>query len=408
LVYIIFPSVLFVALAGILTAVLNGFHRFALAAFAPALSSVMIILAALLARGEGAIYTLGIATALGFLFQFLFLLPATTSLGIHYRFCWNLRHPAVHRFLRLGVPLFLYLVVANASSFVERNLASQLSAGAVSIITYATRLFAVPSNFLAAPLAIVAYPLFAREALQENRGELRSQISRIFRLIVFLFLPLTIWTVLNALPLTRTFYERGQFRLEDSLLTARVLTFYGIGILPNAIAVVLLRCFYAIHDTITPLWAESIDLVYYVLAAPVLTSHFGLAGLALTRGMTFFLVASILIVVLSRKRDLLVLDFNLARFIFKALIPSLVMVIASWGTIHLLQSSFDSGRTPLRAGVLGLSLLFSGTTFFGIAHLIKLKEASDVLNTARELLRGGTNRSQSVSDELSFEGKKPT
>jgi putative peptidoglycan lipid II flippase len=267
-------------------------------------------------------------------------------------------------------------------------------------------LFAVPSNFLAAPLAIVAYPLFAREALQKNHGDLRIQVSRMFRLIVFLFLPLTIWTVLNALPLTRVFYERGQFRLEDSLVTARVLTFYGIGILPNAVAVVLLRCFYAIHDTITPLCAETIDLVFYIFAARVLASHFGIAGLALTRGMTFFLVALILIIVLSRKRDLLVLDFSLARFIGKALVASVVMVIVSWVTIHLLQSSFDSGRTPLRASVLCLSALFSGTAFFGIAHLVKLKEVSDVLNTAREMLRGSANRSQSVDGNLSFEREK--
>src|SRR5208282_554362 len=62
LVYVIFPSVLFVAMAGILTAVLNGFGKFALAAFAPALSSVTVIVATLLARGDRAIYVVGIAT----------------------------------------------------------------------------------------------------------------------------------------------------------------------------------------------------------------------------------------------------------------------------------------------------------------------------------------------------------
>jgi peptidoglycan biosynthesis protein MviN/MurJ (putative lipid II flippase) len=50
-----------------------------------------------------------------------------------------------------------------------------LSAGAVSSITYATRLFAIPANFFAAPLAIVAYPLFVREATRPLR-DLRNQI----------------------------------------------------------------------------------------------------------------------------------------------------------------------------------------------------------------------------------------
>ena len=58
-------------------------------------------------------------------------------------------------------------------SFVERNLAPQLSAGAVSTLAYAMRLSTIPSNFLVAPLGIVVYPHLAREALLENRGNLR-------------------------------------------------------------------------------------------------------------------------------------------------------------------------------------------------------------------------------------------
>jgi len=41
-------------------------------------------------------------------------------------------------------------------------------------------------------LAIVAYPQFAQEALRENRGELAGLVSRMFRLVLFIFLPATI------------------------------------------------------------------------------------------------------------------------------------------------------------------------------------------------------------------------
>ncbi|HEY2168559.1 MAG TPA: lipid II flippase MurJ [Candidatus Angelobacter sp.] len=131
LVSIIFPAVIFLAGAGLVTAVLNGHHKFALASFAPAFASSAVILAALFARGERAIYVVGIATALGFLLQFLVLVPAVAPLGIRYRPDFNFRHPAIERLLRLGIPLFLYLAVAGASSVMERNLASRLSAGAV-------------------------------------------------------------------------------------------------------------------------------------------------------------------------------------------------------------------------------------------------------------------------------------
>jgi putative peptidoglycan lipid II flippase len=396
LVYIIFPAVIFVAVAGILTAALNGFHQFALPAAAPALSSLAVIVAAVLARGDRAIYVVGFATALGFLLQFVFLLPATARLGIRYRLVLNFRHPAIGKLIRLGVPLLLYLLVANASAFLERNLASHLSAGAVSSITYATRLFAIPANFFAAPLAIVAYPLFVREAARDNCGDLRNQISRMIRLVCFLFMPLTVWVVMNALPLTRMFYERGQFHQSDSIVTARVLMLYGVGILPNAIAVILLRCFYAVQDTMTPLWAESIDLAFYIVFALLLTPRFGLAGLAITRGMTFFLVASILTFVLSRKRMLLVVDFDLLRFLGRTAIASLAMAAVSWMSFHLLQSAFDSGKTPIRLGIVCAVLAVSAPVFLGVARLLKLDEATHIVSTVWQLVPGVAN---SVSGE---------
>jgi putative peptidoglycan lipid II flippase len=400
LVYIIFPAVIFVALAGILTAALNGFHKFALPAAAPALSSLVVIVAAVFARGERAIYVVGIATALGFLLQFVFLLPAAARLGLRYRLVLNFRHPAISKLIRLGVPLLLYLLVANASSFLERNLASKLSAGAVSSITYATRLFAIPANFFAAPLAIVAYPLFVREAVRDNYGDLRNQISRMIRLICFLFMPLTLWVVMNALPLIRMFYERGQFHVSDSIVTARVLMLYGIGILPNAIAVILLRCFYAVQDTMTPLWAESIDLAFYVVAALLLTRRFGLAGLAITRGMTFFLVASILILVLSRKQRLLVVDFDLVRFLGRTAIASLSMAAVSWMSFHLLQSTFDSGNTPVRLGIVCAVLAVSAPVFLGVARLLKLDEATHILSTVWHLIPGLASCTSKEDDRL--------
>src|SRR6202521_692255 len=189
LTYIVFPAVLFLAIAGILTAVLNGFHRFAMAALAPAWSSIVVIAGALVAHGEKAIYVVAIATAAGFSLQGIALIPAIKSLGIRYRPVLNLRHPAIGKLLRLGIPLFLYLTVTSVCAFVERNLASHLSAGTVSVLAYAFRLFTVPANFLAVPLATVAYPLFAREASRHQRGNLKTEFSRAFRMMVFLFLP---------------------------------------------------------------------------------------------------------------------------------------------------------------------------------------------------------------------------
>ena len=388
LIYIIFPCVVFVALAGMLTAVLNGFQKFALAAFAPALSSIAVVGAALLARGEKAIYFVGIATALGFLLQWLLLVPATASLGIRYRPSLHFRHPAIAKVVRVGGPLLLYLAVANGSLILERNLASRLAAGAVSTLTYAMRLFVVPANFLAAPLAIVSYPQFAREAACEAHGDLRGQVSRLFRLVVFLFLPVTVWTIFNALPMTRLLYERGQFQPGDSLITSRALMFYGVGILPNAIAVILLRCFYAVQDTVTPLVAEITNLAFYTVAATLLTRHFGIAGLASARGFSFFLVTAILVFVLWRKKRLLAVDFKFLQLLIRTAVACAAMILVNWISLQLLQPWFDAGKAPLRLTVICALLAASGAAFLGVARLLKIEEATHIMDTIWQFLPG--------------------
>lgn len=387
-VYLILPAVLFLAVAGLLTSVLNGFHRFALPAAAPAFSSIAVILAVILAQGSQAIYIVAIATAVGFMLQGAVLIPSTASLGIRYRLVFNFRHPAIAKLLRLWWPLFLYLAVSNVSLLVERNLASRVSAGVVSILYYALRLFTVPSNFLAAPLAIVAYPGFAREAKREARGDLGSQLSRMFGLVVFLFIPITAWTILNALPMTRLLYEHGRFLVEDSVATAHVLSIYSLGILANAIAVLLLRCYFAIEDTVTPLIAELVSLVFFVATAPFLTRRFGISGLAAARSTTFWLVMLIYMFVLWKKQRLLRFEFQFFRLLLLTLGATGLMALVSWSSLYLLRSWFDSGHTLLRLAVLLIVLSISLGVFLGVARLFKLSQVGQIVSTIRDLLPG--------------------
>jgi putative peptidoglycan lipid II flippase len=387
LIYIVFPSVLMLGLAGMLTATLNGYRRFAVAAFSPALSSLAVIITALSVRGPLAIYAVAAATTIGFLLQFLILVPAAKSLGVRFRPVVRLRHPAIRKLLQLGTPLMLYLLVANASLVVERNLASRLSTGALSALTYAMRIFTVPSNLLAAPLAIVAYPHFAREVLRENYGELRRELDHTLRLVIFLFLPVSVWLIQNALPVTRLLYEHGQFTPANSWLVSRVLILYSIGILPNVLAIIFLRCFYALEDTVTPLWAELIDLAFFVTCATWLSHRFGILGLAFTRGMTFFVVGGILATVLWQKKILLKVDREALVFIVQSASATVVMSLVNWIGLKALTTFLHPGTTRGLLIEIGILLVLSGATFLGVASLFKMQETEKLFRTASGLFR---------------------
>jgi len=285
--------------------------------------------------------------------------------------------------------LFLYLAVANAAAVLERNLASRISTGAVSTLTYALRLFAVPANFLAAPLAIVAYPGFAREAVREQRGELATQVSRLFRLLIFVFVPVTVWIMVNAVPITRVLYEHGRFLAADSIVTAKVLAIYSIAIIPNAVAIVLLRCFFAIEDTVTPLLTEIVDLGFFVTVATIMNRRFGLEGLVAARSMTFVVVMTILIFILAKRGLLKFAGFSL--FFLRTAAATLVMGAVAWLVWHFTQPIFQVAGTLPRLAIIAAAVFISAAVFLGMASAMGLGESRQIFSTVVGLVPRRSN-----------------
>lgn len=384
---LILPAIPFLALAGVCTAVLNGFHRFRLAAAAPALTSIAVLAALPFTGSRFGVELLGVATAIGFLLQFLLLVAGLRPLALRYLARFRFADPRIKQLLRLGTPLVAYLAVANISLLVERNLASQISTGAVSAFNYALRIFAVPANFLAAPIVMVAYPHFAREAARPDSGNLRDEVARTIRSTAFIFAPLTVWTVLNALPITRLLYEHGHFSFADSQLIARVLAVYSIGVLPNALTFVFLRCCYALQDTWTPLWAETANLALYLIAAPLLAHRYGIAGLAAARAISFLFVAVVFVVVLATRKRILRVSWSGIDYFVRLAVASGVVGLILWVILQRLPVTMQGVRFTVHLVVLSQTAVAALMVFFTAAFLLRLPEAPLFLQSARDLWR---------------------
>jgi peptidoglycan biosynthesis protein MviN/MurJ (putative lipid II flippase) len=160
--------------------------------------------------------------------------------------------------------------------------------------------------------------------------------------------------------------------------------------MPNAVAIVLLRCFYAIEDTITPLLAELVDLGFFIIAAPFLTVKFGLEGLAVARSVTFFIVMTILTVVLARRGLLKFGGF--AQFLLRTIVATLVMGFTSWLSWRFLAPMFDAAGTPGRLMVVCVVLALSAIVFLALAMLLRLDEAGQIMGTVSDLMPGRGRR----------------
>jgi peptidoglycan biosynthesis protein MviN/MurJ (putative lipid II flippase) len=149
---------------------------------------------------------------------------------------------------------------------------------------------------------------------------------------------------------------------------------------------VLLRCFFAVEDTLTPLVAEVLALVSVVAAAPFLSRHFGLGGLVAARAGTFFLVTGILIYVLARGQALLNLDRKLLKFLFLAVVASIGMGVVSWLSLRFLLRTFDAASSLVRFLLTMVLMAISAATYLFLARLLNMGEVRQIWSTVRTLL----------------------
>src|ERR1700683_2501883 len=128
-----FPFLLFISMAALITGVLNSFHSFFLPALAPACLSIaeigyILALAPLLTADKAAI-GLAISVTIGGFSQFFIHIPALWQKGYTLRLRWNPDHKGAARVGRLMIPATLGISVDQIDAFVDTICASFLAEG---------------------------------------------------------------------------------------------------------------------------------------------------------------------------------------------------------------------------------------------------------------------------------------
>jgi putative peptidoglycan lipid II flippase len=399
---IMLPMVLFIGLAGWAQGVLNTFGHFTL----PALMGVpynLIMIAGILAAGAcGGIYGVAWATLAAAASQFLIQVPALFWQGVGYRRFLNWRQPGLRQIFYLSLPILVGLGTGQLGVVVERVMASGLAEGSISALSYAQKAVGIAQGLLAVPLITVLYPSLSEKVAFSDRDGFRRWLGRGLTLLAFLLLPLAAGLMVLRNDLIRFLFQRGAFDAGDTQLTALALFFYAPGLLFAAWRDILIRGFYALQDTATPMWIGFATLAGNVLFNLFFVRFLAHGGLALGSSLASALACLLLFFFLHRRTgsiDVLRLFGEVARILLAA---ALMAVFVWW----LAGSVFPAGSLGGYAGgpgpgggissggfaAEGLRLLFlaatGGTFYAACCRLLKVKETEFVLALVLSRRRG--------------------
>ena len=304
-----FPYIGFMSLVALSSGVLNTWRRFAVPAATPVLLNLAMIAAAwwgapwLKTQGIEPIYALGAGVMVGGALQLAVQAPALLRIGMLPRISFNWSaakaawsDPATKNIAKLMVPALLGVSVAQISLLINTQIASHLTPGSVSWLTYADRLMEFPTAMLGVAIGVVLMPQLAAAKAAGDADRYSAMLDWGLRVVVLLAVPCAVALLTFAQPLVATLYHYGAFTDRDVQQTTTALMGYGAGLLGLVAIKVLAPGFYASQDIKTPVAIAVAVLVITQLLNVVLVPVFQHAGLALAIGIGALINALCLLV----------------------------------------------------------------------------------------------------------------
>ncbi|MCL1804557.1 MAG: murein biosynthesis integral membrane protein MurJ [Clostridiales bacterium] len=369
---VMFPSVIFMSVAMLVTGVLNAYRRFAVAAFAPALSSLVIV-AGILLFGARYTYALPAATLASFVCMLLVQLPALRRIGFRHTFSFDFRNPLVKGvFANLGA-VFLGTATYQIYLAVNRFFASSLPEGSISALNYAGKLMNLPLGVFVTAVSVSIFPLLSAQALEEGKAEMWATACRGLKLVLLITLPAAAGLMALGQPIVRLLFQRGAFTAEDTIMTARALFWFGPGMGAMAATQVLVRAFYALRDTKTPLYAGLASIAVNIAASMLLTGSMGQGGLALANSLASLCYALGMYVILLRRlpgADRRVLPVTLAKALAGSAATAGAAILVYGPTARALSGAGSVGQLAAVGGAICAGIF----SFVVVIFLLKENE----------------------------------
>ncbi|MGQ9829043.1 MAG: murein biosynthesis integral membrane protein MurJ [Roseiflexus sp.] len=395
-------------IGGLAKATLESFDRFALPAVGSNLYNLGIIGGALLGPWLG-IYGLVWGVNIGAALFLLVQLPGLRAVGATYRigrqpsavplphtvFLSFFRAEGVGQVLRLLGPRIFGQSAWQVNMIAIVSLASTLGSAALAANAYALQLMMLPHGLIALSLATVLFPNMARQYAAGDRATLRATVLGGVRAVLFLALPASAILGVLALPILRILYQRGAFDAISTALTAEALATYALGLAGFAAAEIVVRAFFALQDTRTPvIVGVGTVALNIIMGWSLLRLGMGLGGLGLAFSLANLFEVTLLLALLGRRLGGLERDF------FRAIGAMILATLACACTLALLhRSSYalfpivapgDTYRwphdfLPLLAWLTGASVL-GGLVYAGVAALLHVPELNATTARGQQVL----------------------
>jgi putative peptidoglycan lipid II flippase len=387
---IMLVTVIIFGVSGLFMGILNAHQHFIAPAFAPSMYNVGLIVGALvLARGDN-IYGLAWGAVIGAGLHMGIQVPWMLRQRFRYRPALGLNIPGVREVLLLMGPRVLGLGVVQVNFWVNTALASGMAEGSIAALSWAFTLMFTVIGVLGQSVGTAVFPTLSTLSAQQDSDDFQRTLAGALRSVLFLSIPAGIGLAVAATPVVALLFERGDWTSIHTARTAWALALFSVGLAGHTVLEVLVRAFYALHDTWTPVKVGTATMLLNIALSLVLIRVFGypdstdtergpFGGLALAMSIATALESATLWIIL-RKRIGGIDDRRVLDGAARTLVAAGIMAAAVVGFLRALPD------LPVLFQVIG-TVGIGGGVFFGAALLLDVEEAEIVPRVVLRRLR---------------------
>jgi putative peptidoglycan lipid II flippase len=297
----------------------------------------------------------------------------------------------VREVLLLMGPRVLGLGVVQVNFWVNTALASGMMVGSVTALGYAFTLMFTVLGILGQSVGMAVFPTLSTLSARQDLDDFRRTLAGALSSVLFLSIPAGIGLAVMSRPVVALLFQRGEWTATDTAGTAWALALFSIGLAGHTVLEILVRAFYALHDTWTPVKVGTAAMLLNIVLSLLLIRVFGypdstnfargpFGGLALAMSLATALESTTLWIIL-RRRIGGIDEQRVLGGAARTLIASLVMAGAAAAYLSLLPD---------------LAVLFRATggiaigaaTFWIVALLLNVEEAEIVPRLLMRRVRG--------------------
>ncbi len=370
---------IFFLISNFVTGILHVEQTFLIPSLSPIIYNIFIILSIFTLVPIFGIYGPVYGAVVGAFFHLAIQLPLLFRQGFNYKLIIDRNLAGVREVFRLMVPRSLSLGLGEIENTVTLFFASTLTAGSISLLNLSLQLVYLPSRIFGSTVGQASLPILSRSIAKNQVDIFRETVRKTVIRSLYLALPISALILINRVAIVRIAFGTKQFPWSATLLTAKTLAFLVPAIASQAVVQILVRAFYALHDTKTPLKISIFSLIINVLTSYLFVNYtdWGILGLAISASVSNLVQCFGLCLVFINKVD----GDGWAKIywrITKIFLASFFAGFISWIALQITDLFvFDTSKTVFVIISFGICILLGFLGYIFASWILRLQELEE-------------------------------